>query len=567
MNFPIAERELRMAARSPKTYRGRLIICVVFGAITSWLYWASEQFSIRGTVAAQTFSFASNIALMMCVFSVSTTADALSSEKREGTLGLLFLTDLKAIDIVSGKLAAVGVATIYGLLAGIPILWIPVLMGGVGGESIFKTSLVLINSLFFALGAGLWISARSYDQKKTMNAAVWVAMSALWFVPGLGLFLHQKFGWATAESILNHFSPTYQMQRANPFGLGLARGGNFWVSLAITHALAWLALWRACAILPRQWQDRPAGTKTKWRERWDNLRFGSSEGRLKFRRRLLAVNAVHWLSSRERFAPFAMWMFVAFMFLGWVAFWIYLRVVHSSDVDFWILGIPAVMVLQLGLRLRVCSLSAETIARDRFSGALGMLLSTSMSIKDVVAGQLLTVRRTALGPAIASMVMATFLLIIGVLALKSAREPDLTSPVVVFAAMSLLFFSDMIAAFWTALWMACVSKTAVAAPGQAILRLLVLPWAIFFAGLALAGNLGLVRNGVDFFDVFIPWWCIQFLNNLFWTFHSRKKFYAGLRVAASERFQSRSEPVSWWRRFRVHKQSGIEQMGLSQGGA
>ena len=34
------------------------------------------------------------------------TADCLSEEKREGTLGLLFLTDLKGYDVVLGKVAA-----------------------------------------------------------------------------------------------------------------------------------------------------------------------------------------------------------------------------------------------------------------------------------------------------------------------------------------------------------------------------------------------------------------------------------------------------------------------------
>ena len=34
------------------------------------------------------------------------TADCVSEEKREGTLGLLFLTDLKSYDIVLGKLGA-----------------------------------------------------------------------------------------------------------------------------------------------------------------------------------------------------------------------------------------------------------------------------------------------------------------------------------------------------------------------------------------------------------------------------------------------------------------------------
>ena len=43
------------------------------------------------------------------------TADCVSSEKRDGTLGLLFLTDLKGYDVICGKLAANSVSVLYGL--------------------------------------------------------------------------------------------------------------------------------------------------------------------------------------------------------------------------------------------------------------------------------------------------------------------------------------------------------------------------------------------------------------------------------------------------------------------
>ena len=46
-------------------------------------------------------------AVFYCLLSgVWFTADCLSEEKREGTLGLLFLTDLKGYDVVFGKLVA-----------------------------------------------------------------------------------------------------------------------------------------------------------------------------------------------------------------------------------------------------------------------------------------------------------------------------------------------------------------------------------------------------------------------------------------------------------------------------
>src|ERR1043166_1883472 len=58
------------------------------------------------------------------------TADCISSEKRDGTLGLLFLTDLRSFDVVLGKWAATSLAGFYGLVAVLPALAIPLVIGG-----------------------------------------------------------------------------------------------------------------------------------------------------------------------------------------------------------------------------------------------------------------------------------------------------------------------------------------------------------------------------------------------------------------------------------------------------
>src|SRR5690242_21503418 len=71
------------------------------------------------------------------------TADCLSEEKREGTLGLLFLTDLKGYDVVLGKLAATSLNALYGLIAIIPVLAIPLLLGGVSIGEFWRMTLVL----------------------------------------------------------------------------------------------------------------------------------------------------------------------------------------------------------------------------------------------------------------------------------------------------------------------------------------------------------------------------------------------------------------------------------------
>ena len=82
---------------------------------------------------------------------VRSTADCLSEEKRDGTLGLLFLTDLKGYDVVGGKLVATSLNAFYGLTAIFPLLAIPLLMGGVTNGEFWRMALVLANTFLFSL--------------------------------------------------------------------------------------------------------------------------------------------------------------------------------------------------------------------------------------------------------------------------------------------------------------------------------------------------------------------------------------------------------------------------------
>src|SRR5581483_11264013 len=153
--LPIVERELRVAARLTRTYRSRAlmvaIIMLLFGAL------GPAPAQMGGTM----FATLSWMVLGFCLLEGGrTTADCLSEERREGTLGLLFLTDLKGYDVVLGKLAATSLNSIYGLLAMLPILALPLLLGGVTMQEFWLRALALANILFASLAAGMWVSAR-----------------------------------------------------------------------------------------------------------------------------------------------------------------------------------------------------------------------------------------------------------------------------------------------------------------------------------------------------------------------------------------------------------------------
>src|SRR5688572_8884075 len=98
--LPIIIRELRAQSRQPMTYWLRVVgIGAILGVVA-----LVDSRGAPSALGSRYFS-ALNAALFLSIwiFVPLLTADTISREKREGTLGLLFLTPLKPIGIVFGK--------------------------------------------------------------------------------------------------------------------------------------------------------------------------------------------------------------------------------------------------------------------------------------------------------------------------------------------------------------------------------------------------------------------------------------------------------------------------------
>src|SRR5213076_2023125 len=160
--LPVAERELRVAARKRSTFRVRVIAALVAWIIGSGVLVLSRVGPGFGTpsLGKGLFGVLTWLSLAVALSAgLFFTSDCLSEEKREGTLGLLFLTDLRGHDIILGKLLATSLQGICALLAIFPILAMTLLMGGVTGVQFWKTVLALLNALWISIAAGLFVSA------------------------------------------------------------------------------------------------------------------------------------------------------------------------------------------------------------------------------------------------------------------------------------------------------------------------------------------------------------------------------------------------------------------------
>src|SRR5688500_9525509 len=170
VSLPISARELRIGARSQQTYGTRRNIAGIAILLFAW-YWL---FGAQGGFGGNRIFF--NLVRAAFIYSlfagIILTADCVSSEKREGTLGLLFLTSLKPYDIVVGNIAATSLKAFYGLVGLFPILAIGMMFGGVSHAEFARVCLTLVSTLVYSLSFSLLVSCISRRYLAAASGAV-----------------------------------------------------------------------------------------------------------------------------------------------------------------------------------------------------------------------------------------------------------------------------------------------------------------------------------------------------------------------------------------------------------
>jgi hypothetical protein len=256
MSFlPIVERELRVGARRSNTYwiRFGAALCI----LGIWLALTLSSRTISTPALSQNlFTAFGVIALGFCLLAgIFLTADCLSEEKREGTLGLLFLTDLKGYDVVLGKLFGTSIRSFNGLIAIFPLLGLPLLMGGVTRGEFYRVILALLATLFLSLSLGMFMSAINREGRQAMSSTflglliLAALLPATWW---LGTVL--RIAWPITISLLP--SPVHLFASAFDSHYRTSIGPReFWTSLVIVLSLALSSLAIAAVVLPKTWQE------------------------------------------------------------------------------------------------------------------------------------------------------------------------------------------------------------------------------------------------------------------------------------------------------------------------
>jgi hypothetical protein len=505
--LPIVDRELRIAARLTSTYKKRALTAAIVSAVAIVMLIFGATVSTPSQVGAAMFGTLSYLTLIFCLLEgARITADCLSEERREGTLGLLFLTDLKGYDIVLGKLAATSLTSIYGLLAILPILALCLLLGGVTQGEFWRRALALTNILFFSLSAGIWVSARSRVERRAMVGTVLLILTCLLVPPLVGLgFLSPFHAFQAAPDVLYH-------------------GGtaNFWGSVLCTQLLSWLLLaWASFAISHLQ-QDAVVHTNpSPLSVRWNGGQF-EKERSDALRANLLDLNPAAWLAARGTGQQIFGCLFIALATVATLTFLL------LPGVEFFPAYIGSMLLLNFMLKIRVASQACHYLAEARSNNALEMLLCTPLTIEKMIDGQLIALKEIFRRPII-SLILIELLGIFGGV-LKSStgfdRIPYAFLALIPGILYFLIFILDLLAVSWAGAWFGLSSKNESQAIFKNIFYVLVLPLLLsIFYCLAI--------------PIFIAWPIIY----IAW---AKQKVRSNFRALIGQRFDSVSEPSGWW---------------------
>ena len=455
VSLPIVERELGIASRKLGSWLSRWIIAIVavcFGGL-----WLGMAYSVGGMMKGDVFfAILAWACFVYCLLAgLWTTSDTLTREKTDGTLGLLFLTDLRGYDVVLGKMITASLKSFYGVLAVLPVLALPLLMGGVTNDQFWRTAGALLNTLIFSLSLGMFFSALSWSSGR---AVFWTFFSLL-SVTMLPLI---HLGLGGTASALNFVSPGFAMYNASAPVMGTPTAGFsvYWAwlggGLAVSGVLLALASW----IIQHRWRETKLRPQTpSLAERRDGDRLQRSAER---QSAMLDTNPAGWLVWRVRSFRTSRWLLVSLMITVGLVLPGFVVLAGAGIDDLWIFIGSLVWVGSFWIRLEVARHAVTTIHEAKASGALEQILVTPVDERQFRRGHFAAMVRFWMWPVILLASLPIVAALFSML-MEGWIFDDALFGVSIMGLMSVLiavvFFGDLFALYYSGCWFALRSSS------------------------------------------------------------------------------------------------------------
>jgi hypothetical protein len=355
---PLIARELLAYSRQPWTYWLRLLSAL--GAVSVLGIIATTGRNRLGQADGRSL-FAGSTAILFFVASFNglrSTSDCIASERRQGTLVLLFLADLKLNTILVSKMITNSLRNAWALLGTLPVLGLCLLLGGVSGSVFVQGVLAILAAAWLSLTVGLEQSCLNQGEHEAFS----LGLRRLLLLNLLPLV-------SPASLVLSAF-----------WGSGLFGQGYFWMTLGGTVFVGFQHWSGAKRDLARNWQEPPPEEGSVHSGRCTPPP-PPVTGHLRKPPRLCGnTPPAYWLFARYGDARQVTPLAIGVCFVATAAF-----VLLVDDPDMvkviypWVMG--AGRLIQMLAMAKIAPQSFAEIARP---GALEILQTTPITLKQIV---------------------------------------------------------------------------------------------------------------------------------------------------------------------------------------
>lgn len=511
--FPILDHDLKKRSRSGRNAFWRILLSAGgFVVVMGFLQVGRFAGWTPARLGDSLFYVLSLLGIAYCLLAgLVLTADCLSSEKRQGTLHLLFLSNLPPSNIVAGKLVASSLPAYYALFAFLPLLALPFFLGGITPGEFWRTAFVLVSLLTASLVVCALISARSFSGRKSLAAAaailaIWFALPWLWIPTGHEMPLAHWFPdplhfWLAGRD--KEFQKT-----PSPFQMRLA---GIWLMIGV--GCAW-TIWSTHRFLNVPVKMRKAGSP-RFHKDW-------SPRQLRHRERWYALNPVAWVARQRAPLKFPLLVFLS-LFGGTALVSICFgdALMNQPDVFMtYVFCLHGLLKLWLTWELSRC------LSRDQSDGLLEPLLAAPLTEHQIVHGWITGLQTVFRWPVI--LLLAMDFVVWWTCDLSDWRYPLLAMMgTVVFDAFTLL---------WAGLYFGLIARNATRGLLQTVGLVLLGPW---FCGLALLAFLAALQLQwlvpSSMFGMCIVWVGIGLFVDAVLCFHCSRQLGGNFRHLVAEK--------------------------------
>ncbi len=397
--WPVILRELRAGSRRWTTYWLRLLGATA--VVIAIFFWLTDHAAHR-RAGSELFAVMHRIVFSgIWVLAPLLACDCLSQEKREGTLGLLFLTNLKARHIVAAKVFAHGLRSLTMWAAMLPIIAVPLLLGGIHWQELLLSIGLMLGAVSLGTAAGIAASSASIGVSRAAASALilsflfFICFGAItvlggvtvmaWFVPNVRkAFLSFDDALEVAAAVMFNVDGAWNELFTTRF-VPLPAQTAMLVAVFVLAFLCFLALLLVVLLsawqIRRNWQDKP---KTKHQAEVESFFCTPVFGKglfQKWMRHSLERNPIGWLEKRRWSGRVTAWIWFSIM-ISFASTAVSLTSFYRGD------GASMLNALMWLLLISMAYVAAGSFRRERETGALELIVVTPLTEREIIFGRL-----------------------------------------------------------------------------------------------------------------------------------------------------------------------------------